>query len=256
MKHRITIAVTIVSIIISFFLFRNESYCTTILIVIALFYGAMVAYGSSQIKANYFIHSINRGKVDAVSFTFDDGPDKDITPKILELLEAENIKATFFVIGKKAAQHPELLKLMNEKGHTIANHSYSHSNMIGFFSSGRLKADIEHCTVVIRNAIEKTPLFFRPPFGVTNPIYASVLHTLSLTSIGWSLRSMDTVTTNEKQLVNKVTSSIDKTSIVLFHDTKKITLEALPEIIKYCRQKNLNIIPLPELIHAKPYEDT
>lgn len=228
---------------------RKEQYFWFLLSIIIFFYLVIIVYGSSQIKANYFLNSINIGKADAVTFTFDDGPDIEHTPKILDLLEREKIKATFFVIGKKAELHPELLVTMNKHGHTIANHSYSHSNFIGFFSSQKLSNDIKKCSDIIEKITGCRPLYFRPPFGVTTPRYSSVLKKNKLTSIGWTVRSFDTSIKSKKILFNRITKCITKGSIILFHDTKNITVEALPDVIKFYREHHVKIVALPEIIN-------
>ncbi len=97
------------------------------------------------------------------------------------------------------------------------------------------------------------PVFFRPPFGVTNPRYANVLKRLNLLSIGWSIRSMDTKAKSKETLLNKITTSIEKGSLILMHDTQQVTLETLPSLIQYCNSKNIKIVPLAELINKQPY---
>lgn len=191
--------------------------------------------------------------MNAISLTFDDGPDHEMTPRILDVLDAENIKATFFVIGRKAEAHPEIINEITRRGHIIANHSFSHSNMIGFFSSKKLKADIEKCSELLYKIIGQRPLFFRPPFGVTNPRYERVLKKLKLISIGWTVRSFDTTSKSKEKLFERITKSISHGSIILLHDTKQITLETLPLLIQYFRKKNIRIVTLPELIDKKPY---
>lgn len=216
-------------------------------------YISIVVYGSSQIQANYFVNSINKGDNDGIALTFDDGPHSEITPKILEVLAIEKVKAAFFVIGKNAEQYPELVREIIQGGHTIANHSYCHSNSLGFFSESKLKKDFEKCNSIILKIIGRQPVFFRPPFGVTNPRYANVLKRLNLLSIGWNVRSMDTTVKSKDTLLAKITTSIEKGSIVLLHDTKQITLETLPLVIQYCKNKNIKIVPLPELINKEAY---
>lgn len=255
MKHKTVTIFTLILLLLICLLFRKENIFPFLLSAVVLIYLGIIIYGSSQIKANYFLNSINIGDADAISFTFDDGPDVEMTPKILDLLEWEKIKATFFVIGKKAEANKNVLEQMDKGGHTIANHSYNHSNLIGFFSKKHLMDDIEKCSTIIENIIGKKPIFFRPPFGVTNPKYAKVLKKLGLTSIGWSIRSFDTVEKNKEKLFSKIKDNLTKGSIILFHDTQKITLEILPDIINYCRQQNIRIVSLPELIGQNPYKN-
>ncbi len=235
-------------------LLRGTGHLWVPVVSIVAVYHLIVGYGSAQIKANYFVQSINKGENEGVAFTFDDGPDENLTRKFMDLLEAEQVKATFFVIGRKAAENTELLIEIDRRGHYIANHSYSHSNFIGFFPYAKLKADIDHCSATIEQAIGKRPLLFRPPFGVTNPIYARVLKKIGLQSIGWTIRSFDTVLKDKAALTQCATRTIGNGSILLFHDTQQITLDILPDVIRFCRDNNLKIVSLPELINKSPYD--
>lgn len=253
MKHMITTTVSALALLAACLLLWGTGYLWIPIVIILAAYHAIIAYGSAQIKANYFVNSINKGNADGVAFTFDDGPDETLTRKFMDVLEAEQIKATFFVIGSKAAENTELLKEIDQRGHYIANHSYSHSNLIGFFPFAKLKADIDSCSATIEQAIGKRPLFFRPPFGVTNPIYARVLKKSGLHSIGWTIRSFDTVLKDKAALTQCATRAISNGSIILFHDTQQITLDILPDVIRFCRDNNLKIVSLPELINKSPY---
>ena len=239
---------------LSGFFLKDTQWLWPAIVTVVILFGAIIIYGSFFIQANFFVDSINRGEEQGIAFTFDDGPDPITTPKILSILEAEKIKATFFVIGEKAEKHPELIIEMDKKGHSIANHSYEHSNTIGFTLTEKLSSDIKKCSDVIENAIGKRPRMFRPPFGVTNPKFFRVLKELHLTSIGWSGRSLDTITFNKSTLVNRVKRSVKNGAILLFHDTQHITLEALPEIINHCRKNGIKIVSLQELIKLEPYE--
>ena len=252
LKHKIISLIALVAVLLIFILYRNAFVLLISLIV--LIYLACIIYGSFQIKANYFLNSINKGVTDGIALSFDDGPDPEITPKILKILRENNVKASFFVIGKKIEMNPEILTSIAADGHIIANHSYEHDPAIGFWTKGKLAADLEKCSSLIAKTIGKKPLLFRPPFGVTNPRYASVLKKLNLTSVGWSGRSLDTVVNNKKELLQRVIKSIKNGTILLFHDTQKITLEILPDILEYCNKNGIKIVPLQEFINQKPYE--
>lgn len=240
-------------IALSSIIFWETGFAWVVFAIIALAYLAIISYGSFKIQANYFVNSINRGKRKSIAFTFDDGPDPDTTPKILETLHEKGIKATFFVIGKKAEKYPDLLRRIDEEGHIVANHSYSHHHLIAFFSKEKLKLDLEHCNNVISDILGKSPRFYRPPFGVTNPRYAGVLKSLKLESIGWSLRSLDTKAKNKYELINRVLSKLQAKDIILLHDDRKITAESLPDLIEHCLQKGIKIETLSRLIQKEPY---
>ena len=235
-------------------LFYEKSYFIFIALGIIIAYFIIIAFGAGLIQLNYFVNSINKGSEKGVSLTFDDGPDPELTPKILDILAQENVKASFFVIGEKIEGQEELLQRIYNEGHIIGNHSFSHTKQLTMASTKVLKEDFSNCSIVIENVIKQRPSFFRPPFGVTNPRYKRALFALSLKSIGWSIRSLDTKTNDSKTLFNKVVKQITNGSILLFHDTQKVMIEALPEIIKYCKNNGIEIVPLPELINEKAYE--
>jgi peptidoglycan/xylan/chitin deacetylase (PgdA/CDA1 family) len=254
LKHNLVTFISITVFALSGIIFWDTGLAWIVWIIIVFLYLAATAYGSFNIQSNYFFKSVNKGKRKAISLTFDDGPDPDTTPKILAVLREKKIQAAFFVIGKKAAKYPELLKQIEDEGHTIGNHTFSHSYFLGFFSKSRLKADIGHCTEIISSTINKTPLFFRPPFGVTNPVYASVLKELGLHSIGWSVRSLDTRADNKYQIINRVMSKLKSRDIVLLHDNLKVTADSLEDVIEHCLQKGIKIVPLSQLIEKAPYD--
>lgn len=254
MKHNILTFFCITATALSSIIFWETDYLWLVIAGIALFFVAVTAYGSSQIQANYFVKSINKGRVKSIALTFDDGPDPESTPRILETLRENDLKAAFFVIGKKAAKYPDLLKQMVEEGHVIGNHSYSHHYLIGLFSKKKLRSDIAHCNETIRDITGKTPVLFRPPFGVTNPRYAAVLKELQMHSVGWSLRSMDTRARNKYQIIQKIISKLRPRDIVLLHDHLPLTADSLADIIGHCREMGIKIEPLPRLIVKEPYE--
>lgn len=238
-------------------------------VVLALFFGqtilwalagllvvlhlAITIYGSAQIQANYFVDSINYGSGKRIALTFDDGPDPEMTPQILKVLNDANVKATFFLIGHKVEQHPDIAKQIELAGHIVADHSYSHSNTIAIFPTTKLTADIKQGADVIEQVTGKRPLWFRPPFGVTNPRYPKALKTLGMTSIGWSVRSMDTTNPDPNVLLRRITDSIKPGSIVLLHDTQQVTLQILPQLIQQVQESGMEIVGLPELINKQPY---
>jgi peptidoglycan-N-acetylglucosamine deacetylase len=234
-------------------IFWETGFVEFVLGGILLIFLSITAYGSFQIRANYYIKSINLGRKKGVALTFDDGPDPVTTPQILSILREADVKATFFVIGKKAEQYPELIRQIDSEGHIVANHSYSHSYFIGFFSTLKLSADIAKCNRIIAETIGKTPVFFRPPFGVTNPRFGKALRMNGMKSVGWSVRSFDTRAKNKYQLIDRVVRSIKKRDIVLLHDRMPITVEALPDMIGYCRSKRLRLEPLNIVVNQEAY---
>ena len=128
-----------------------------------LFYFIVAARGSYNIESGFFIKAICESPNDKnqVAITFDDGPNQEFTPRALEILEKYNAKATFFCIGTNVEANADILKMVDEKGHTVGNHSYLHTPKLDMTSTKNVIADLEKCDEQIQNAIGKKPLLFR-----------------------------------------------------------------------------------------------
>jgi peptidoglycan/xylan/chitin deacetylase (PgdA/CDA1 family) len=184
---------------------------------------------------------INRGK--EVALTFDDGP-AEYTEAILDILKKEKVQATFFVIGKNIAGRETALKRMQTEGHTIGNHSYNHGFNFDWQSAARMLEEIEQTNQAIE-AVTGTPVtLFRPPYGVTNPNLGKALRNSNLKSIGWNLRSMDTVAKEEKQLLTKILTRVKAGDIILLHDRCSITAAILPELITTLKKRGFTFATL------------
>lgn len=212
---------------------------------IAVGWVLLTAYGAYAVRLNWFVDSLNRVKSDGIVLTFDDGPDPVVTPRVLSVLNEKGVKATFFLIGEKAAAYPGLVRRIVAEGHHIGNHSFSHSRQIGFFSRKRLKEDLLEGNRVLEEISGRPVSIFRPPFGVTNPRYRQVLRELDMISVGWSLRSYDTVTGDEKKLLRRLCRKVKAGQIVLLHDTVPETARILSLFIDYCGARQLMVKGLP-----------
>lgn len=204
-----------------------------------LMFSAVVVWGSFDIGLNYFVNSINhkRTKIREVALTFDDGP-TEFTPKFLDLLKENNIKATFFCIGKQIEKYPEIFQRIVAEGHTVGNHTFSHAHNTGFLSASKMIEEIERCDeIMLKTAHLKTKLY-RPPFGVTNPNIARAIKRTDKKSIGWNVRSLDTITEDEKKIYRKVTKRLKKGSIILLHDTSEKTFTVLADLLVFLKDKN------------------
>lgn len=255
MKHKLVSLLTVVVTCFVIFLAKDDSCLFIWLLLVGLLFLLITAYGAYEIRFNYFLESVNKGSSDKLVLTFDDGPDPIITPKILQILKENGVKATFFLIGNRAAEYPELVRQIYEEGHEIGNHSYCHSYNLGFFSEKKLRQDLERCSEVLTSLLAKKVLFFRPPFGVTNPRYARVVKQLGLNSVGWSLRSLDTKIKSKDALLMRITSTMQKGDIILLHDTQEVTLEILPLFFEFCTQNGFQFRTLSESTGLPAYSD-
>jgi len=222
-------------------------------IFLVLSYTFVVAYGSANIDSGFFVKTIYRGTPGekTVALTFDDGPDFKNTPLILDLLKKEEIKAAFFCIGEKIEQHPNLVLRIHHEGHIIGNHSYSHSNFFPLKSVKEIRSEILKTREIIEKISQKPNLFFRPPFGVTNPLIKKALKGLNFKVIGWSIRSFDLSKRTAEEIANRVIDRLDGGDIILLHDTSEKVLPVLVRLLDYFNEDGWELVSLEELVREK-----
>lgn len=232
-------------------IFNFSIICIIILILLSSLSLATEFHSSSTLSDN-IINNINdlvKGKEKIAYLTFDDGPSL-VTPKILDILSKENVKASFFVIGKSVEAHPEIVKRAYDEGHYIANHTYSHNNSILYKSSESFANEVKKTDLAIGKAIgveNYSSLIFRFPNGFMSPQYkakkkeaALVLSQMNYSYIDWNCLNNDSVKkyTSSQLLSNLKQSSKNKgTLVILMHDTKDVSnsslaLEASIEYLK------------------------
>ncbi len=171
-------------------------------------------------SVSFYLQVISRGNSRHlhVALTFDDGPSPESTPYLLDLLHRHGLKATFFVIGKKAEQYPHLIDNILEQGHTIGNHSWRHDYLLMFRSPGMLRTDLQKTQVLLAGHGVR-PLTFRPPVGITGPRLAPVLAALGMYTVNFSCRAFDRGNRRVKQLAECMLTRIRPGDILLLHDT-------------------------------------
>lgn len=213
-------------ILFSLIIFRliNPLYILLPLIIYPLF----LIYGSIFIQSDFYFKSVSKlFNPKAILLTFDDGPDPEITPQILELLDDYDRKAIFFLIGEKAKKYPELVKEIHKRGHSIGNHSYTHEKWFDMRSSTIMTKELEQTNSVLENSIGEKVAYFRPPYGVTNPNLKKAIKNTKLKSIGWSFRSLDTGKQSVEQISQRIEKGIKGGEILLFHDNRAKAVETL-----------------------------
>jgi peptidoglycan-N-acetylglucosamine deacetylase len=224
---------------------------TMLIIILSVIIGYYI-YGVFDIRKNIFIKSINSASENTICLTFDDGPDSESTPKILDMLNNNGIKGTFFLIGENVFSNPELVKRISDEGHAIGNHTYYHKTNFPFFCKRKMTEEIKKTNLLIEGITSTKVIYFRAPFGITNPNLKSVLKKLNLKSIGWDIRSLDTITPDPSKLYNKVIKGINRGgSIVLFHDRCTSTIEILENVITHCKNNNFQFKTISDIINEK-----
>jgi len=192
-----------------------------------------------------FTHKKTTKKI--ISLTFDDGPHPEFTPKVLALLKQYEAKATFFCIGKHIEKYPELTKAIVNEGHVIGNHSYSHSNTIGFSNTKSWLEEIERTDQLIEKATGFKTNLFRPPFGVTTPHLASALKTTDHSCIGWNNRSFDTFIASPKTISTRVLKQVTPGGIILLHDKQANCIPVLEHLLQVLQSEHYKMLTINDL---------
>lgn len=198
------------------------------------------------------ILSIYKSETKRVFLTFDDGPSSTVTPLILDTLKAENIKATFFLLGSRVELNPEIVKREYEEGHYLASHGYSHVYSQIYASPQSVLDEYNNCIRAIQNAIgvpEYNPHLFRFPGGFKGGKYSKIkeeAHNLleqnNIVHVDWNALTSDAAgAKTTEEFISQLEKTVPKYNsvVVLMHDAgnKKATAEALPTIISYFRER-------------------
>jgi peptidoglycan-N-acetylglucosamine deacetylase len=189
----------------------------------------------------------------AVALTFDDGPDPAQTPKILKLLAAQHVHATFCLVGENARKHPELVRQIVAGGHTLCDHTWNHSLKIGKKSPARIRADLKRTNDAIRKAAPGAKIkYFRAPGGNFTPALVKVAKQMGMTSIYWRVDPRDwdhpageTHAAHRAKVIRSVRRHTHAGSIVLSHDyAQPDTIAAYRTLIPWLRHR-YRLIALP-----------
>ncbi len=233
----------------------HPQYWWLLLPIIAL-YLVMIVMGSVNIRSGFYLQALCKGKATEkiIALTFDDGPDPVNTPLVLDILDKQHIRATFFLIGMKAEKHPGLVSLIHSEGHLTGVHSYSHSFLFDFLSSGKMEQDLSMAEGIIMKLTGKRPVLFRPPYGVTNPAVAKAVKKLGYKVIGWSVRSLDTRIKDADGIAERVTRKLHPGAVILMHDTQDATPVALEKIIKRAKEEGYRFAGIEEMPGVEVFE--
>ena len=194
-----------------------------------------------------------------IAMTFDDGPSATLTPKLLDLLAAHHIKATFFVIGENVAEHPEIVARAAQEGHEIANHSWSHPNF-GKMSDENVRRQLQQTDDAIKNATGKRPTLLRPPYGSITAREKRWIHDeFGYEIILWDVDPYDWKRPGPAVVRARILKETRPGSIVLSHDIHPGTIEAMPSTFDELEAKGFKFVTVSELIRmaaARPSHAT
>lgn len=193
-----------------------------------------------------------------IALTFDDGPNEPYTSAILDILKDEQITATFFIVGKYAAEYPETVQRIAREGHAIGNHTMTHEPLV-FKGKAAIENDIDQWEETI-NAVSPKPLelkLFRSPHGWKSPFLSVVLRQKGYRLIGWTHGVWDSDQPGKDVLLERLRRAGENGAIILLHDgdgdraraDRSQTVHALKEIIPYYRSRGFRFVTIPEILN-------
>ena len=189
-----------------------------------------------------------------ISLTFDDGPDPEVTPRVLDLLDRYQAKASFFCIGENAAAQPELVKEIARRGHSIENHSYRHHRAFAFFGISRLKREVDAAQSTVASITGRAPVFFRAPAGFRSPFLDSVLTPRGLRYVSWTRRGFDAVSSDPQRILKRLTRGLAAGDVLLMHDSAPVVLAVLPALLEQLSARGLKAVSLVSACASEPGE--
>lgn len=189
-----------------------------------------------------------------LALTFDDGPDEDFTPQILDILKKYNVKATFYVIGEKVQYNKKIIKRQYEEGHEIGNHTYTHIN-VSKNGYNKINKEIGDTQSVVKSITGVYPKTFRPPYRAISKDMCEIIKQKDMNIVLWSyVDARDWESPGVTSIVKSIEGGIQNGCIILLHDYNKVrspksqTIEALDIIIPHLLEKGYKFVTISELI--------
>ncbi len=188
-----------------------------------------------------------------ISLTFDDGPDAQVTPQVLDLLDRYAAKASFFCIGAKAAAFPDTVREIARRGHSVENHSYGHPLAFAFYGMSALRREVESAQTVIAGITGRAPQFFRAPAGFRSPLLDPVLARCGMRYVSWSRRGYDAVCRDPARVLQRLARGL-AAGDVLVRDAgarartdagEPVVLAVLPALLDQLTARGLKAVSLP-----------
>jgi len=235
-----------------------QGVCVVLYIAVALGLMVCLLFGLRRliISRTYqlfgkLVHRVDTDKK-VIALTFDDGPKPGYTEKILEVLDAEQVKATFFLLGQDMEGYPEETKLIVAARHEVGNHAYSHKRMV-FVSRARVAKEFEETEALIQAAGFDKETVFRPPFGSKLFALPRYLKKHNKITVTWDIEpeTDDESAGNAEKIADYVIKHARPGSIVLLHvmfDSRKPSMQAVPKIIRQLKSEGYQFVTASELI--------
>lgn len=203
-------------------------------------------YHDQQDGIRFAAFSGGRAQERLVTLTFDDGPDPAVTPRILDILKREKVPATFFIVGRKAAKYPQLVRREAAEGHDLGNHTYHHYELTWLDPTG-LKFEIQHTNDTLRQILGVPTRWFRAPGCHYTQASLKVIRDLGMVRVDTTDNSGDWAGYGVRSILNRVMTHLSPGDVILCHDRMPETVQALPILIRSVRRRGYRFVPLAEL---------
>lgn len=187
-----------------------------------------------------------------VAISFDAAWGADKTEKIMEICDEFGVKATFFLVGFWVEEYPEMTKKISDNGFEIGTHSNTHPDMTKL-SAENQKLELETSVNLIKNITNKPVELFRPPYGAYNDSLINVAEVLGLTTIQWSVDSLDWKGLSAMEITNRILNGVRNGSIILCHNNSDHILDALPIVLDRLQKRGYEVTCVGDLIIKGDY---
>lgn len=189
-----------------------------------------------------------------VALTFDDGPDAEITPVVLDILDRYGASASFFCIGNRAEAHPGLVREIVRRGHSVENHSNRHPNRFAAMSFGEMRREIGTAQSTLARIAGRPPVFFRAPMGLRSPLLQPVLAGQGLRLVSWTRRALDGLRVDPIVAANRLRRGLAAGDVLLLHDGRAarapdgraVVLNVLPGLLEHLAEHGLRSVTLQD----------
>ncbi len=187
-----------------------------------------------------------------VALTFDDGPDPEVTPRVLDLLDRYQARASFFCVGARVAAQPGIVREILRRGHSVENHTDRHPYGFAWFPPGRMRHEIAGAQQAIIDAVGVPPRFFRAPVGIRSPLLDPVLASLKLRSVTWTRRGHDGLRRDPRPVLRRLSRGLAAGDLLLLHDgscvrsqgREPVVLSVLAALLDQIRSRGLRSVSL------------
>ena len=183
-----------------------------------------------------------------IAMTFDDGPHASLTPQLLDILAARNIRATFFVLGNRVNMYPRLTQRIATEGHEIGNHSWSHTRLTSLGNEGLMR-ELDNTSMAIQEAVGRPPVTMRPPYGLLTQRQRNMIQeTRYLPTILWSVDPQDWQRPGSSVVANRIIGAAHRGAVVLAHDIIGSTIRAMPAALDGLIARGYRFVTVSELV--------